>query len=233
MLASPLHIRDSLFLGPSEAKDSFKEHCNNSTWIWRKILALLLLFAYSPVVITKKECSSRAWLTPGNKICRHGPSIATNDKFLKTHPCSHESVLYLGTSFARNPIFQYNHFSCAWLSWWESSLEKWNDTTQVQAWTIGGADWCFTSHSPLKAYRQMWGFVVWFSVVTPKLSAAWPPRLVLTTKEMIPESNFSLMSSRLRKHFDQIEKEITEMCWISCLQYFQVYWLWSAVTFPM
>lgn len=113
VLASPLNIRNSLFLGPSEVMNNFEEHCNNSTWILRKILPLLLLFARSPVVITKQERSSRAWLTPGNKVCSPGPSVVTTDKFLKAHPRSHESVLYLGSSFARNPVFQYNHFSCA------------------------------------------------------------------------------------------------------------------------
>lgn len=85
-------------------------------------------------------------------------------------------------------------FPCLIIPMREHSLEIGNKTTQVEARTIGGADWCFTFHSVLKSCTQMWGFC---NVVMPKPSGAWPPRLGLATdKEMF--SDFSLMSHRQR-----------------------------------
>lgn len=87
-----------------------------------------------------------------------------------------------------------------------------------EAGTIGGADWCFTFCFPLKACTQMWGFVMRFNVVTPKLSGVWPPRLVLTTSKRgaaPQEWNSPLVSSRLRNTWTEsqhpLQKEMNEM----------------------
>lgn len=91
-------------------------------WIRRKVLGLLLLmFAYFPVVIKNQELWKMAWLTPGNNVCRLGPSVITTHQFWKTQPSCHKSASYLETLFRHSPVFQYKHFSCAWSFCWESA----------------------------------------------------------------------------------------------------------------
>lgn len=70
-----------------------------------------------------------------------------------------------------------------------------------KAGPTGSVGWCFIFHFSLEACTQIGGFVMRLSVVTPKPSVAWSPKLVLTTgrRGASQEWNSPLVSSRLRK----------------------------------
>lgn len=136
----------------------------------------------------------------------------------------------VAAAFAANPFTEWSGCSRAHISLvatsWQLLFHLWTANQKNKtplpkhmhkAGSTGSAGWCLIFHSSgMEACAQIWGFVRRLSVVTPKPSVSWSPRLVLTTgrRGASQESNSPVVSFRLRKTWTgsqhQLWKEIIE-----------------------